>query len=183
VAVCAKEHTFIQLRSDFLPAAGVSLTRDTKILLGRSEMMKLQRFRTPIVTTSLAAPTFIGYGSVANHLSPFADGSDEIVATIGVCAALSHESPTFLQPAALPTELPGNLVQPKRAHSSMNWWGGSEPFLARDTDWQRHVSATRRNPLFRPHPRSRQYCLLRRMRSASPRLDIDFRCRAWYRQL
>jgi hypothetical protein len=64
-----------------------------------------------------------------NRLPPSSDGIDEIVATIGVCAALRYESPTFLQPAALPTELPGNLVEPKRAHSSINWWGGSEHFL------------------------------------------------------
>ena len=120
VAVCAEEHTFIQLRSDFLPAAGVSLTRDTKILLGRSEMMELQRFHTSIVTTSLTSPTFIGYGFEANYLSPFADGIDEIVTTIGVCATLGHESPIFLQPAALPTELPGNLDQLKRRYSSIN---------------------------------------------------------------
>ena len=37
----------------------------------------------------------------------------------------------LIQPAALPTELPGNLVQPKRAHSSINSWGGRETFLPR----------------------------------------------------
>ena len=70
-------------------------------------MMELQRFHTSIVTTSLAAPTFIGYGFVANRLSASTDGIDEIVAAIGVCAAVRHEPPTFLQPAALPLSYRG----------------------------------------------------------------------------
>jgi hypothetical protein len=110
------------------------------------------------------------------------DGVDEIVAAIGICAALRHESPTFLQPAALPTELPGNLVQPKRGHSNMNWWGGGEPFLQRDGQRQQHISTTRRNLQSDPHPKMHPCCLMQRRHSASPRSDRDSRCHAWYRR-
>jgi hypothetical protein len=45
-----------------------------------------------------------------------------------VSTTVSRGGCMAIQPAALPTELPGNLVQPKRGHSNMNWWGGRELF-------------------------------------------------------
>jgi hypothetical protein len=73
-------------------------------------MVELQGIRTPLVPTHLT-PASLGGERLATQFAPAAlDGLNQVVAAIGVRPTICHPFTPFLQPLALPVELPGNEV-------------------------------------------------------------------------
>ncbi len=75
-------------------------------------MMKLQRFHTMIISAAFTTSPLVFKRFSTNLFSTLVDCVDEILAAITIGTSLCHV-PSLLQPAALPTELPGNMVQSK----------------------------------------------------------------------
>lgn len=80
-------------------------------------MVKLQRFHTTIISAAFTTSPFILKRLSANVFPTLVDRIDQILAAIMIGTSLCH-MPSLLQPAALPTELPGNMVQSVGTHSS-----------------------------------------------------------------
>ena len=57
--------------------------------------MEFERLTAPIIAALLAPAAFIKDRLLANRFTPFADSVDEIVATICVCASVSHRSTPY----------------------------------------------------------------------------------------
>jgi len=75
-------------------------------------MVELQGVRTPIVPAHLT-PTTPGGERLSTQLASAAlDGLDQVLASIGIRPTIRHPFTPFLQPLALPVELPGNEVGP-----------------------------------------------------------------------
>ena len=77
--------------------------------------------------------------------------------------------PSLLQPAALPTELPGNVVQLKRRHFNTDRLDDIEQFLGNAAECGGVSFITRRNLRFHPRPMRHRYFLPPRPRSVWPK--------------
>jgi hypothetical protein len=75
-------------------------------------MVKLQRVRTPIVATRLTATALVSQRLAAYLPAPPPNGLNQILAAISVRPTIRHPLTPFLQPLALPVELPGNVEPP-----------------------------------------------------------------------
>jgi hypothetical protein len=69
-------------------------------------MMKLQCFGTLTIATNLTLPSFVIDRFFSNSSPPFSYGLDEIFSAIFISPSVTHPL-SFLQPPALPAELPG----------------------------------------------------------------------------
>ena len=119
MTIGTKHHAFIQFASDFVPAPGVPLARNTKVFLRRITMMKFQSFHAATVSALLAFAPLILNSHATNLLPSCMDSSYKILFAIAVfplvfphqmpcCPLHSFATLTRAQPHALPAELQGN---------------------------------------------------------------------------
>jgi hypothetical protein len=110
MAIGAQENALPQLLSDLLPAPRIAAAGDAELLSLRAEMVELQGVRAPIVSADLT-PAALGGERLAAQLAASAlDGLNQVLAAIGIRPTICHPFTPFLQPLALPVELPGNEV-------------------------------------------------------------------------
>jgi len=108
MAVCTQEDTFLDFLANRFPTSCVSPIGNTKVLLRRIKMVKLQRFTTPIVPAPAASTTQAVDCFLPYLLAPFFDSFNQILAAISVCSLVSpRERAPLLQPHALPLSYRG----------------------------------------------------------------------------
>ena len=92
-------------------------------------MVKLQCSHTSIIAAFLTTRALVCQRLLSDDFPAPADGLDQIAATIPRMSVALPPVSSLLQPAALPTELPGNVVQLKRTHCSISDEDEGEGFL------------------------------------------------------
>ncbi len=84
MTIGAKHAAFIQLFPDFLPASGISLTRNTKILLGGILVMTLQRFDAAVVSATFTLAALIINCPLTDHFSQLMDSFYKILLSFAI---------------------------------------------------------------------------------------------------
>ena len=119
MTIGAKHHAFIQLFLDFLPASGISLAGNTKVLQNWVPMMKLKSLHATIISAAFTLAALIIYCHLADLFSPLMDSLYKVLFPVVVVTLVflhrslctpCTRSPTLTraQPHALPAELQGN---------------------------------------------------------------------------
>jgi hypothetical protein len=75
-------------------------------------VVELQSVRTPIISTYLTTAPLDGQRLGTHFATAPLDGLNQVLAAIGIRPTICHPFTPFLQPLALPVELPGNEVVP-----------------------------------------------------------------------